>query len=396
MSKLAIHGGTPVRDIPISYGRQWLDDQDIAEVVNVLKSDWLTTGPTVDRFEKSFAEYVGTKEAVSVSNGTAALHAAMYALEIGSGDEVIVPSMTFASTANCVVFQGGTPVFADVEPDTLLVDPTSVKKKITSKTKAIIAMDYAGQPCHYNALQTIAERNGLPVVADACHALGGSYHGRKVGSLAALNTFSFHPVKPMTTGEGGMVTTNDAKLAKRMRTFRNHGIANDFRQRDGQNSWFYEMTDLGYNYRLSDTQCALGLSQLKKLEEFIRRRQQIASLYNQAFKENTGFFPLTIREGTSSAYHIYVILLNLEKLRVNRGEIFKALRAEGIGVNVHYVPVHLHPYYKKKFGTKPGDCPAAEHAYERALTLPLYPKMTDKDIADVSAAVNKVLNFFLK
>ena len=252
--RLAIDGGTPIRRTRLPYGRQWLDEDDIAAVGEVLHSDWLTTGPKVGDFEQAFAGFVGAKEAVTVCNGTAALHAAMYAVGIGPGDEVIVPPMTFAATANCVVFQGGTPIFADVNSDTLLLDPAQVESRITPRTKAVIAVDYTGQPCDYDALRTIADRHGLTLVADACHALGASYKGRPVGSLADLSTFSFHPVKHITTGEGGMITTGDPELARRMRVFRNHGITTDHRQREKQGSWFYEMVDLGYNYRLTDVQ----------------------------------------------------------------------------------------------------------------------------------------------
>ncbi|MCP4566239.1 MAG: aminotransferase class I/II-fold pyridoxal phosphate-dependent enzyme, partial [FCB group bacterium] len=247
----------------IPYGRQSIDEEDIQSVVEVLRSDWLTTGPKVDAFEHALADYVGAEYGVAVSSGTAALHCAMYALGIGPGDEVILPPMTFAATANCVVFLGGTPVFADVQPDTLLIDPVAVEKKITKRTRAIIAVDYAGQPCDYDSLRDIANSHGLSLIADGCHALGAVYKGHRVGSLADMTVFSFHPVKHITTGEGGMITTNDPKFAGRMRRFRNHGIDTDFRQREQQGSWYYEMVDLGYNYRITDMQCALGLSQLK-------------------------------------------------------------------------------------------------------------------------------------
>jgi len=245
MDKLAIDGGKPVRKNLLPYGHQWIDETEIQAVIEVLRSDWLTTGPMVEEFERAFAEYVGIHEGVAVSNGTAALHAAMFALGIGPGDEVIVPAMTFAATANCLVYQRGTPVFVDVDPDTLLVDPSAVEGQITRQTKAIIAVDYAGQPCDYDRLGDIAEENGIGLVADACHALGGSYRGKAVGSLADLSTFSFHPAKHVTTGEGGMITTDDPKLAQRMQIFRNHGITADHRQREQQGSWFYEMVDLG-------------------------------------------------------------------------------------------------------------------------------------------------------
>jgi len=268
----------------IPYGKQSVDEDDINAVVEVLRSDWLTTGPKVREFEETFAAQVGAKYAVAVSSGTAALHTAIFAAGIGLGDEVIVPVMTFAATANCVLFQGGKPIFADVEPDLLLLNPYQVKAKISSRTKAIIAVDYTGQPCDYDSLQVIADQHGLILIADACHALGATYKGHPVGSLADLSVFSFHPVKHITTGEGGMITTNDAHLADRMRIFRNHGITTDHLQRELAGSWFYEMVDLGYNYRLTDIQCALGLSQLTKLKGWVARRREIAARYTTAFK----------------------------------------------------------------------------------------------------------------
>jgi len=393
-SELAINGGIPIRKTMLSYGRQWLNEEDIEAVVKVLRSDWLTTGPKVEEFEQAFADFVGAKHAVAVSSGTAALHAAMYAIGIGPGDEVIVPAMTFAATANCVVFQGGTPVFADVEPDTLLLDPTQVEAEITPRTKAIIAVDYTGQPCDYDALRAIANRHGLILVADACHALGGSYKGRLVGSLADLSVFSFHPVKHITTGEGGMITTDDPDLARRMRVFRNHGITTDHRQREQQGSWFYEMVDLGYNYRLTDIQCALGLSQLRKLSEWVDRCQQIAQRYGEAFAELPAVEPLDVRDDVAHAYHLYVIRLDLTQLRATRAEVFVALRAEGIGVNVHYIPVYLHPFYSERFATGPGLCPVAETAYEQIISLPIFPRMSGNDVDDVIAAMHKAVEVY--
>lgn len=375
----------------IPYGRQWIDEDDIAAVVAVLRSDWLTTGPKVAEFEQVFAGFVGVQEAVAVSSGTAALHAAMYALGIGPGDEVIVPAMTFAATANSIVYQGGTPVFADVDPDTLLLGAEQVEAKITSRTKAIIAVDYAGQPCDYDVLRTVTDRHGLALVADACHALGGSYQGQPVGSLADLSTFSLHPVKPITTGEGGMITTNDPALAQRLRVFRNHGITTDHRQREEQGSWFYEMMDLGYNYRLSDIQCALGISQLRKLPGWVARRQEIARRYDEAVAAWPSVRPLGVRTDVRHAYHLYVLRLNLERLQAGRAAVFAALRAEGVGANIHYIPVHLHPFYRRRFGTGPGLCPTAETCYERIITLPVFPRMTDQEVIDVIQALKRVM-----
>lgn len=393
---LAIEGGMPVRATTLPYGRQCVDDDDVAAVTETLRSAWLTTGPKVEQFEQALAACTGTAFAVAVSNGTAALHAAMYSLGIGKGDEVIVPAITFAATANCVAFLGGRPVFADVNPDTLLLDPAGVESRVTPRTKAVIAVDYAGQSCDYNALGALAGSRGLALADDACHAIGGSYRGRPVGSLAAVNTFSFHPVKHVTTGEGGAITTDDPDLAGRMRTFRNHGITTDHRQRESKGSWFYEMGDLGFNYRLTDIQCALGISQLPKLPAWVRRRQAIALRYDAAFARMPAVRPLAVRPEVSHAYHLYVIRLELDRLRIDRAAVFTALRAEGIGVNVHYIPVHLHPYYRRTFGTAPGDCPVAEAAYERILSLPIFPAMTDEDAEDVIRAVGKVTEAYAR
>ena len=397
MERLAIDGGTPVRRTLLPYGRQSIDEADIAAVVEVLRSDWLTTGPKVGEFERAVAAVAGTREAVAVSNGTAALHTAMFGLGIGPGDEVIVPAITFVASANCVTYHGGRPVFADVDPQTLLIDPADVEAKITAKTRAVVAVDYTGQPCDYDRLRAITDRHGLALVADACHAIGGSYQGRPVGSQALLNAFSFHPVKHVTTGEGGAIATDDAALTGRMRMFRNHGISTDFRQRETAGAWAYEMVELGYNYRLTDIQCALGITQLAKLPGSIARRQAIAAQYDAAFAALDGIAPLAVRPEVSHAYHLYVVQIELERcvagtLPADRGRIFRALRAEGIGVNVHYMPVHLHPYYQRHFGTRPGQCPVAEAAYPRLLSLPMFPGMTDDDVGDVITATAKVLN----
>jgi len=388
----------------IPYGKQLIDKDDIEAVVEVLCSDWLTTGPKVPEFETALAKFVGAKYAVAVCNGTAALHCAMFVLGIEHGDEVIVPPMTFAATANCVVYQGGTPVFTDVDPDTLLIDPDKIEENITPRTKAVIAVDYAGQPCDYDRLKKIAKKYNLALVADACHSLGALYKRQKVGSLADLNIFSFHPVKHITTGEGGMITTGDSDYVNRMRIFRKHGITTDFHQREKQSSWFYEMTDLGYNYRMTDLQCALGISQLQKLPKFLERRCEIAARYDEALANIPGIEPLGLRADVlpakesamrhalctsrpTHAYHLYVVRLE----GIGRSKVFKALREEGIGVNVHYIPVHLHPFYKKKFHTSQGLCPIAETAYEQIISIPIFPGMTDEDVEGVIKAIQTVV-----
>jgi len=373
---------------PIPYGTQSVSDEDIEAVVAVLKSDRLTTGPAVAAFESGVAEVAGTRHAVAVSSGTAALHAAVFALDIGPGDEVIVPPITFAATANCVAYQRGTPVFADVDAGTLLVDPGEVARRMTPRTKAIIAVDYAGQPCDYDALRRLADASDVRLISDACHAIGAAYKGRPVGSLADATVFSFHPVKTITSGEGGMLTTDDEALAERARRFRNHGISADTRAREALGAWFYEMQDLGFNYRLSDIQCALGLSQLSRLQAWVRRRREIAATYDTAFSEVGSLDPLAVRPDVTHAYHIYVVRLH-EAL--SRDQVFRSLRNLGIGVNVHYVPVHLHPWYRDRFGYGPGDMPVAEKAYDQLLTLPLFPGMTDDDVRRVVDSVLRVV-----
>ena len=393
MPDLAIHGGKPVRDKMLPYGRQWVDEDDIRAVVEVLRSDWLTTGPTVSAFEEAFAGQVGAKHAVAVSSGTAALHAAVFAAGGEPGDEVIVPPMTFAASANCVRYQGGTVVFADVRPDTLALDPAKVEAAITSRTKAIVTVDYAGQPSDLDELMAVAERHNLTVIEDGCHALGATYRGRRVGTLAHLTAFSLHPVKHITTGEGGIISTNDGGLAARMRVFRNHGITTEHRQREAIGSWFYEMEVLGWNYRLTDFQCALGMSQLRKLPKWIARRREIAARYTAALDALLELeVPVTLSD-REPAWHLYVIRLNLDRLQVGRAEVFRALRAENIGVNVHYIPVPWHPYYRG-MGYVKGRWPVAEGAYERLLSLPIFPGLAAEDVEEVIAGVGKVMVAF--
>jgi len=390
---LAIDGGTPVRSQRLPYGRQSITDADIQAVVEVLQSDWLTTGPNVATFEAALAELTGAPHAVAVSSGTAALHTVMTAIGITQGDEVIVTPLTFAASANGVLYQGGTPVFADVDPHTLLLDPAAVEKAITPQTKAIVAVDYAGHPADYDALRQIADAHDLVLVDDACHAIGGSYKGTSVGQLADLNTFSFHPVKHITTGEGGAITTHNPDWAQAMRHFRNHGITTDHHQREQTGSWFYEMQVLGYNYRITDFQCVLGVQQLQRLPDFITKRQAIAAFYDQQFSGSALLTVPTVSDEVSHAYHLYPILLNLDALTVDRRQVFEALRAEGLGVNVHYIPVYWHPYYQA-LGYQKGICPVTEDAYNRLITLPIFPDMTEQDRQDVVTAVFKVLDAY--
>ena len=372
-----------VKKIP--YGRQWIDQRDVDAVVSALHSDWLTTGPKVDEFEKAFCDFTGTPHSVAMANGTAALHAMMHAVGIGPGDEVIVPALTFAASANAVVYLGGTPVFADIDPGTLTLDPKSVEGKITSKTKAILAVDYAGQPCDYDRLDQIAGDNKVFLLADACHSLGATYKGKKIGTLAALTAFSFHPVKHITTGEGGMVTGKSSELCGRVKRFRNHGLSSEARKREEVGAWHYDMEELGFNYRLSDIQCALGLSQLTKLPTWIEKRQEIAQKYRKAF-EGSGFRPLTEREPGHS-YHLFVIRAEGAG-QGQRDEIIKALRNDGIMATVHYRPVYQLNYYKKIFKGNKISCPIAETAFEEILSIPLYPNLT---MNEVDYVIEKIL-----
>jgi len=392
--ELALNGGTPVRDEFLSYGSQWLDENDIQAVVDVLRSDWITTGPKIDEFEQKFVEYVGAKCAVAVSSGTAALHAAVFACGIGPGDEVITTPLTFAASANCVIYQGGKPVFADIRHDTLNIDPQEIEKKITGKTKAIIAVDYAGLPCDYDEIRKIADKYDLLLIEDASHAIGAKYRGKSIGAISDLTTFSFHPVKHITTGEGGMITTDNLEFAEKLKIFRNHGITTGARERQEKGAWLYEMVDLGYNYRITDFQCALGMSQLAKLDSFLAQRREIADKYDEAFAGLSEIITPPVVRDRVSAWHLYVIRLNLGCLQVDRAKIFAALRAENIGVNVHYIPVYLHPFYRQHFGTGLGLCPVAEAAYECIISLPIFPRMSEDDVKDVITAIYKVMEVY--
>jgi UDP-4-amino-4,6-dideoxy-N-acetyl-beta-L-altrosamine transaminase len=387
---LAIHGGVPTRATLLPYGRHTVDDDDVEAVVAALRSGWLTTGPAVDAFESAFAEAVGARYAVAVANGTAALHAAAFAAGIGPGDEVVTTPITFAASANCARYLGATVVFADVRPDTLTLDPADVARRITPRTRAVIAVDYAGQPADLDELTALARRYGLTLIEDAAHALGATYRGRRIGAAAPLTTFSLHPVKHVTTGEGGVITTDDPALRDRLRMFRTHGITSEAGRRDG---WFYEMVALGFNYRLSDIQCALGLSQLRKLGGWLKRRRAIAAEYTERLAPLDALAPLATLSDRESAWHLYVVRLRLDRLRGGRADIFRALRAENIGVNVHYIPVPWHPYYRE-LGYRRGGWPVAETGYEELLSLPLFPAMTDADVDDVVRAVTKVVDHF--
>ena len=338
---------------------------------------------------------MGAKHAVAFSSGTAALHGASFAANVKKGDEIITTPLTFAASANCILYQNATPIFADIDPETMNISAQEIERCITPKTRGILTVDFTGEPCDQDKIHRIAKKHNLITIDDASHALGARYKDRMIGSISDMTTFSFHPVKHITTGEGGMVTTNDAELAHKLEVFRNHGIANDHLKRSSQGTWFYEMTHLGFNYRISDFQCSLGMSQLKKLPFRLKRRRDIANKYSRAFKKVDSIStPISIND-RASAWHIYVIKLNLDLLNVDRKRIFEALRAENIGVNVHYIPIPMHPYYQN-LGYNMDHLNHAKETYERILTLPIWAGMNDQDVKDTIDAVTKVVNFYRK
>jgi len=397
MDKLAINGGTPVRKTLIGYGRQYIDQADIEAVVDTLKSPALTCGPKITELEKKLCEVTGAKYAVAVSNGTTALHIAAMAAGIGPGDEVIVSPITFAASANCVLYCGGTPVFADINPKTYNIEPASIREKITDKTKAIVAVDFTGQAVELDEIRKICDEYDLILIEDAAHSIGTKYDGKPVGSIADMTTFSFHPVKTVTSGEGGAVTTNDEALYRKLRLYPTHGITRN--QEEMQNpsdaGWYYEQVDLGYNYRMTDIQAALLISQLEKLPAFSARRKEIVKRYDEVFGEMPEIMVQQEISKSDTTRHLYILRLNTELLKCDRREFFDALRAENIGTQVHYIPVYWHSYYEK-LGYKKGLCPEAEKLYSEILSIPLFFAMSDEDVEDVITAVKKLVAAFRK
>lgn len=396
MSDLALHGGKPVRETWLPYGHQSIDEEDIRAVMEVLRSEFLTCGSKVPALEEKLCRITGAAHCTAVSNGTAALHTACLAAGIGPGDEVITTPITFAASANAVLYCGGTPVFADINPRTYAIDPAAIEAHITSRTRAVIAVDFTGQACDYGAIQSICRRHNLLLIEDAAHSIGTSYCGRPVGSIADLTTFSFHPVKTVTAGEGGAVMSSDPEFAQRVLLYARHGITRDaalLQKQEG--NWYYEQQLLGYNYRMTDIQCALALSQLEKLDRFAARRRELTRRYDEAFRDLPEVFVQEETPGSDTVRHLYVLRLNLARLRCGRREFYDAMQAENIGVNVHYIPVYYFPYYRK-LGYQKGLCPNAEDYYERCLTLPLFYGMTDQDQRDVVEAVSKVAAYYRK
>lgn len=394
---LAINGGQPIRKEYLPYGKQFIDDDDIKMVVEALKSEYLTTGPLVEEFEKKFSEYVGSKYAVAVSNGTAALHIACLAAGLEYGDEGITTPITFAASANCILYCGAKPVFSDININNYNIDENEIEKNITEKTKVIIPVDFTGQSCSIDKIMDIANKHNLIVIQDAAHSIGTTYKDRKVGSIAHMTTFSLHPVKTITSGEGGVITTNSKQLYEKLKLFRTHGITKQKESMINKShpSWYYEQIGLGYNYRITDLQCALGISQLNKIDIFINKRKRLVRLYNELLKDIDGIILQKEELYSDTSKHLYILRIDLEKVNVDRDTIFDALIAENIGVNVHYIPVYKHPYYRE-IGYQDNICKNAEQLYKSIITLPLHVNMNEKDIRDVVNAVKKVIVYYKK
>ena len=398
METLAIKGGHPVRASKIFYGRQWVDEDDVQSVANVLRSDYITCGPKVMELENKLAELTGAKYAVAVNSGTSALHCACIAAGIGPGDEVITTPITFAASANCAFYCGGTPVFADINPATYNIDPESIKAHITDKTKAVVAVDFTGQVVEAEAIRKICDEHHLIFIEDAAHSIGSTYNGNQVGALADMTTFSFHPVKTVTGGEGGAIITSKKDLYDKLVLAHTHGITHNEAQMEGaphEGPWYYEQISLGYNYRLTDFQAALILSQLTKLDKFCARRKEIVGRYNEAFDEMPEIIVQKEIPESDTTRHLYLLRLNLDKLTCTRREFFDAMSAENVQCQIHYVPVYWFPYYQHH-GFTMGLCPNAEEVYKGIMSIPLYPKLTDQDVEDVIHAVKKIVEYYKK
>jgi len=397
MSKLAILGGKPVRDVFLSPFRHTIGDEEINEVIDTLKSDWITTGPKTHMFEEQFCEYIGCKNAIALNSCTAGLHLSLVAYGIGNGDEVITSPFTFAATANVITHQKAKPVFVDIEKVTYDIDPDRIDDAVTDKTKAIIPVHYAGHPCEMDAVLKIAKRYDLIVIEDAAHALGAVYKGRRIGTIGDLTSFSFYATKNLTTAEGGMVTTDNDELAEKIRIMCLHGISKDaWKRYSSEGSWYYEILYPGYKYNMTDIQASIGIHQLKKIGRMQKRREEVAKRYTEAFEDMPEITIPTVKKYACHAWHLYPIQVNMNLLRIDRAKFIEALKAENIGTSVHFIPIHLHPYYRDQYGFKRGDFPNAESVYEREISLPLYPKITDKDVEDVIVAVKKIVNYYGK
>ncbi len=398
LEKPAIAGGKPVRDTKLYYGHQYLDEADYQAVLDVLKSgNDLTCGPKIGELEEKLCRVTGAKYAVAVSNGTAALHVACLAAGIGEGDEVITTPITFAASANCALYCGARPVFADIDEKTWNIDPASVRERITERTKAVVAVDFTGQSAQLDELLEICHEKGILLITDGAHSIGTKYKGRPTGSIADMTTFSFHPVKTVTAGEGGAVVTNDPGLYEKLSLFRAHGITRNpaLMEKEPDGPWYYEQVALGYNYRMTDIQAALLISQLDKLDRFVKRRKEIVARYDEAFARIPQLIVQEEIPESDTARHLYIIRLRPERLSIDRKGFFEALDAENIRCNVHYIPVYYFPWYQK-LGYCRGLCPKAEKLYEEILTLPLHCNLTDGDVEDVIQAVEKIAAYYAK
>ena len=395
MEKPAIEGGTPVRETPIFYGHQYIDEADIQAVVEVMKSDYLTCGPKIGELEKKLCDVTGAKYVVVCANGTAALHIAALCAGVGEGDEVITTPITFAASANCALYCGARPVFADIDPETYNIDPAKVEAAITPRTKAVVAVDYTGQSVELGPIREICKKHGLVLIEDGAHVIGTTYKGRPNGSIADMTTFSFHPVKTVTGGEGGAVLTNDEILYKKLLLYRAHGITREEKlmEHEPDGPWYYEQISLGYNYRITDMQAALIISQLDKLPMFSARRKEIVKRYDEAFRKMPELFVQREIPESDTTRHLYILRIVPEKLKINRRQFFDALAAENVHCNVHYIPTYYFPYYEK-LGYRRGLCPHAEKLYEEILSLPLYYAMSDEDVESVIEAVKKIVNYY--
>lgn len=393
----AVEGGTPVRDTKLYYGHQWIDEADVEAVTAVMRSDYLTCGPKITELEKRLCELTGAKYAVVCSSDTAALHIACMAAGVSEGDEVITTPITFLASANCAVYCGGKPVFADIDPENYNISVKAVRAAITDKTKAIVAVDYTGQAVDLDPLMDICREKGIILIEDAAHSIGTRYKGRPVGSIADMTTFSFHPVKTVTAGEGGAVLTDNEETYKKLCLYRSHGMTRDESMMRGESEggWYYQMVDLGYNYRMTDMQAALLISQLNKLDMFAERRKAIVARYNEEFSKMPELIVQKDIPESDSVRHLYILRLDPEKLKINRRQFFDAMAAENIMCNVHYIPVYLQPFYRDR-GYEPGLCPEAEALYANMMSIPLYPAMSDGDVEDVIAAVKKLVEFYRK
>jgi dTDP-4-amino-4,6-dideoxygalactose transaminase len=376
----------------LPFHKPEITDDDVQSVVETLRSGWLTTGPKVKRFEEDFAKYVGCTHAVAVNSGTAALHLALDAIGIKEGDDVIVPTLTFAATAEVVIYFKAKPVLVDCRPDTLNLDPDQIEKAITPRTKAIIPVHLAGQSCDMDRIIELARHHNLKVIEDAAHALPAAYHGKNVGTIGDITCFSFYATKTITTGEGGMATTENPDWARRMRMMSLHGISLDAWDRyTDKGSWYYEIIHPGYKYNLTDVAAALGIEQLKRCDRFWEARRRIAGHYHEAFADLPEIRVPACMPDIQHAWHLYIIQLNNDRLRINRQDFIKALKSENIGTSVHFIPLHLHPFYRDGFGYAPADFPQASAAFERIISLPIYPSMTEADVRDVIVAVRKLV-----